>query len=264
MCPLQDLAAEYARGQAKVARARSLKERRRDELDLASAASCPKARIAQRFRGAGAFVARNIRLSPGLQDSMQYYGFGPCEGDVCRRATVVVVNNVAALTPRQKWVLSLRGGVAVTPRYICTRGQQGVAMPFCAAIATARKLWLSPEFRRVVPNCARLIEDACAIPESKWKLVPRDVFDKAQHRDNTQMIALVTRPEKKGAFRRVKAAIVAGFLCSAFFALTGQVASWACVPGKLHVFPWNRDSVPLMFSATRQSIVMCTPIHLAG
>jgi len=90
---------------------------------------------------------------------------------VCLRATVCIVGDPARLPMRMQWVLALRGGVAVQPRFLKTKGHRGAAVAYRPAITTPRQLWLSPRFMEKFPKIAEIIQSAAVVKTSKWQLL---------------------------------------------------------------------------------------------
>ncbi len=121
----------------------------------------------------------------------------------CLRATVCVVPDVAAPPRRMKWVLALRGGVALAPLFLESDGRSGAALPFKAAIATPRQVWLSPAFQGECPQLTDVVRVAAVSSGSKWKLlVTRAAFQAALVKAHAKgrrwpVIALVTRREAR-------------------------------------------------------------------
>ena len=126
--------------------------------------------------------------------------YGMTVEQVCLRATVCIVGDPARLPMRMQWVLALRGGVAVQPRFLMTKGGRGAAVAYRPAIATPRQLWLSPRFMEKFLQIAVIMQSAAVDQTSKWQLlVSPSVYEAARGRSSGAKVVVVMVREEMTA-----------------------------------------------------------------
>ena len=161
----------FERQQAATRRTQDLNDARKDSVDVRLPHRiCPRLKLKARLEGAVAAVEWNLVDAPAVTAcAVQQYGM--TVEQVCLRATVCIVGDPARLPMRMQWVLALRGGVAVQPRFLKTKGHRGAAVAYRPAITTPRQLWLSPRFMEKFPKIAVIIQSAAVDETSKWQLL---------------------------------------------------------------------------------------------
>ena len=162
----------FARQKEATRRTQALNDARKDSVDVRLPHRiCPRLKLKARLEGAVAAVEWNLVDAPAVTAcAVQQYGM--TVEQVCLRATVCIVGDPARLPMRMQWVLALRGGVAVQPRFLKTKGHRGAAVAYRPAITTPRQLWLSPRFMEKFPKIAVIIQSAAVdVQTSKWQLL---------------------------------------------------------------------------------------------
>ena len=176
-----------------------LNDARRDSVDVRLPHRiCPRLKLKASLMGAVAAVEGNLVDVPAVTAcAVQEYGM--TVEQVCLRATVCIVGDPARLPMRMQWVLALRGGVAVQPRFLETKGRRGAAVAYRPAIATPLQLWLSPRFMEKFPNIAVSIQSAAFEETSKWQLlVSHPVYKAARAKSSgtKKLLAVMLRDER--------------------------------------------------------------------
>ena len=90
-----------------------------------------------------------------------------------------------------KWAAMLRGGLVALPQFLTSGGKAGGVMVLHAATATRRRFWISPGFKRLLPELAELIEKCTG--GTSWTPCARETFLKAEK--GKQCIGLVSPEE---------------------------------------------------------------------
>jgi len=86
---------------------------------------------------------------------------------------LLVVDDPARLTKLQSWYVALKGALVCSPEAVLTSNHLKGTGPFLrykAAIEGKRNLRLSPEFKTKHGATSTLLQDACQLPSSHWKL----------------------------------------------------------------------------------------------
>ena len=86
---------------------------------------------------------------------------------------LLVVDDPARLTKLQSWLVALKGALACSPEAVLTSNDLKGTGPFLqykAAIKGQRNLHLSPMFQIKHGETSTLLQDACQLPNSHWKL----------------------------------------------------------------------------------------------
>ena len=95
------------------------------------------------------------------------------EEDLSLKVQMLVVDDPTRLTKTQKWVVALKGVLVCSSEAILTSNLPkgtGAFLKFKAAIADKRIVQFSPEFLTKHAAIAKLIQDACCLPNSGWRL----------------------------------------------------------------------------------------------
>ena len=188
----------FARQKDATRRTQVLNDARRDSVDVRLPHRiCPRLKLKASLMGAVAAVEGNLVDVPAVTAcAVQEYGM--TVEQICLRATVCIVGDPARLPMRMQWVLALRGGVAVQPRFLETKGRRGAAVAYRPAIATPRQLWLSPRFMEKFPKIAVIIQSAAVDETSKWQLlVSHPVYKAARAKSSgtKKLLAVMVREE---------------------------------------------------------------------
>jgi hypothetical protein len=86
-------------------------------------------------------------------------------------ASVCVVANVASPPSRMAWVLALRGGAAVSAKFVSSEGSLGRLIKYMPATERRLNLWITPRFQESCPHLFQLITRAARSRQSKWNIV---------------------------------------------------------------------------------------------
>jgi hypothetical protein len=196
----------FARARDATRHKQDLADARKDAVDIRNPRRiCPRPQLLARLTGAVAAVEGSLADAPAVT-ACAVRDYGMTVEQVCLRATVCIVADPARLPVRMKWVMALRGGVAVQPRFLTSKGRRGAAVAYHPAIATPRQLWMSPAFVEKFPNVVAVIQSASVHQNSKWRLIAtHSVYRaaRAQAKGRWSCIAGVTHEEKTGSLSEV-------------------------------------------------------------
>ncbi len=116
--------------------------------------------------------------------------------DYQHTAEIFVVENLLDIGERNRWVLGLCGGWAVTPLYLRSGGMSGAVVKYMSAIATTRRIWASIGFVDDHPDLYNLIDIIVNRCDSKWSWVMGSAADFCNMAGDTSLIGFVTLAEK--------------------------------------------------------------------
>jgi hypothetical protein len=191
----------FARAKDATKHTQDLADARKDAVDIMNPRRiCPRPQLLARLAGAVAAVERNLANAPAVT-ACAVQDYGMTVEQVCLRATVCIVADPARLPVRMQWVMALRGGVAVQPRFLTSNGRRGAAVAYHPAIATPRQLWLSPTFAEKFPHVVAVIQSAFVHQTSNWRLIAtRSVYNvaRAKAKGRLSCLAVIAREEKTG------------------------------------------------------------------
>ncbi len=189
----------FARARDATKHKQDLADARKDAVDIRNPGRiCPRPQLLARLRGAVAAVEGSLANAPAVT-ACAVQDYGMTVEQVCLRATVCIVADPARLPVRMKWVMALRGGVAVQPRFLTSKGRRGAAVAYHPAIATPRQLWLSPTFAEKFPNVVAIIQSASVHQNSKWRLIATRAMyraARAKAKGRWSCIAVIAHEEK--------------------------------------------------------------------
>jgi hypothetical protein len=192
----------FARARDATRHKQDLADTRKDDVDIRNPRrSCPRPQLLARMRCAVVAVEGSLANAPAVTAcAVQEYGM--TVEQVCIRATVCIVADPARLPVRMQWVMALRGGVAVQPKFLMSKGRRGAAVAYQPATATPRKLWLSPTFAEKFPKVAAVIQSASVHPNSKWRMIATHAVyraTRAQAKGRWSCLAVIQHEEKTGS-----------------------------------------------------------------
>ena len=117
-------------------------------------------------------------------------------------AVYFVCGNPAQPRQRVQLVVTMCGGMLVTPEWLTTGGKLGLALSAVPAVQAAnRRLWVSDSFAMSHPEGTVIIQQALLAPDSRWRSCSKDIYVAAALKNKPPWgtIALVTTAEKKRA-----------------------------------------------------------------
>ncbi len=129
------------------------------------------------------------------------------------KADIFCTIDPSAPGQRTEWASSLRGGLLVTPKFICSKGSVGAAVQKLSAMDTKRFIWVSDDFAAQHKMVHQLLCDSVK-QKGRWQLLrDRAAFEKhmkqndrrrVRCRRNYETIGLVTVAEKKRTWKALK------------------------------------------------------------
>ena len=220
---LQEVAAEQAAHQAALAQkaARELANKRArlkapDDLNFIALKTC--------------YVIRGLRAA--VSDKLQAFGIQQRPSPL--GATLLVVPDVAALTPDLEACLYLQGGVATVPGVV-NGEQRGPTRAYLPAVAVRRELWLSDAWCHGFSELATIVRHIGNLDGSTWSFIgSAEEFEKVKGDANKKgrnagVIAVMTQKESD-AIAKHKPAWVSrhAFTWKRFLEFIGRVdmANW--------------------------------------
>ena len=91
-------------------------------------------------------------------------------------AVYFVCSSPAAPTGRVKLVAGMLGGMLVTPSWLKSGGQVGLAMSAESAVQSAqRRIWISDSFAALRPEEAAVVRHSIHCPASRWRACTKDI-----------------------------------------------------------------------------------------
>ncbi len=83
-------------------------------------------------------------------------------------ASIFLAKNPAAPSSLTYWTAALQGGVVAEPKFMLSKGTQGVGFGYSRAVNVKRKIYISDNFRSQHVQAAQAIETAMSRPGTQW------------------------------------------------------------------------------------------------
>eukprot|EP00439_Symbiodinium_sp_Y106_P064171 s1601_g10.t1 len=147
-----------------------------------------------------------------VHSSVRDLGFrlvdNPCVTEICK-ADLLILPDPRAATDDVRFIAGLSGWVLCEPEFVRTRGSKGVAVAFCRAMSTQRKIHVTPRFMGDHTEECRVLLQLLKLQGSKWQPLARqqifNMMDGALNKQKTnQTIVLCVQEEKDDFLHKLK------------------------------------------------------------
>lgn len=129
--------------------------------------------------------------------------YGPGRNVPMTAARIFVANDPNDCHGHMKFGSGLLGGIVATPRFVDTKGAEGICVAFKAAITIVRRVFVTPLFMGVNTMVCRDLLDILKVAECKWQLLSRPQLDELLQKLNVskaRQLIIFHVPEEAGQF----------------------------------------------------------------